>query len=135
MPSNRRTCLATVLVALVSLLFMQLAVAAYACPAAGTKAAAVAATAAMADSSMPCAKSMASGLDDAQPNLCQAHCQAGQQSADKHEPPLPLSLGALPADFTMPAQLRRVSGASLQVPHLMRTTAPPAAIRHCCFRL
>ena len=135
MPSNRRTCLATVLVALVSLLFMQLAVAAYACPAVGTKAATLAATAAMADASMPCANSMASGLDDAQPNLCQAHCQAGQQSADKHEPPLPLSLGALPAGFAMPAQLRRLSGAALQAPHLMRTTALPAAIRHCCFRL
>lgn len=132
MPSNRRTCLATVLVALVSLLFMQLAVAAYACPAAGTKAAA---TAAMADSGLPCAQFMASGLDNAQPNLCQAHCQTGQQSADKHELPLPLSLGALPVGFAMPDPLRRLPGALLQAPHLMRTTAPPAAIRYCCFRL
>ena len=79
--SNRRTCLATVLVALVSLLFMQLAVAASACPAAGAKGAAVAASAAMTDASMPCAEPMAPVRDDAQPNLCQAHCQAGLHQA------------------------------------------------------
>ena len=144
MPLNRCARLATVLVALVSLLFMQLAVASYVCPASSATgaisakvaaAAAAAAAAAMADSGLPCAGSMVPGGDDAQPNLCQAHCQAGHQTADKHEPPLPLSLGALPAGFAMPASLKRLSGAPLQEPHLLRTTAPPVAISHCCFRL
>lgn len=132
MSSNRRTRLTTVLIALVSLLFMQLALAGYACPASGTKAPGAAA---MADSSMPCAGSMQSELDDAQPGLCTAHCQADPQTADRPEQPLPLALGALPAGFAMPARVTRLSSAPCQTPHLMRTTAPPVAISHCCFRL
>ena len=132
MPSNRRTRLTTVLFALISLLFMQLAVAGYVCPASGAK---VAWRAAVLDSNMPCAESMVLNLDDAQPNLCKAHCQAGQQTADRYELPSPVALGAVPADFAMPARVTLVSGAPLQAPHLMRTTAPPVAISNCCFRL
>lgn len=132
MTRNCRTRLITVLFALVSLLFMQLAVASYACPGVGSK---VAEVAAMAEAGMPCAESMPLNMDDEQPNLCQAHCQAGQQSADKHELPSPVALGALPADYTAPIAISVYSGASLQAPHLMRTTAPPVAVRHCCFRL
>ena len=132
MPSNRRTRLTTVLFALVSLLLMQLAVASYVCPATGAKATQ---TAAMADSNMPCAESMVLNLDDAQPNLCKAHCQTGQQTADRYELPPPVALGAVPADFSPPASVMLISGAPLQAPHLMRTTAPPVAISNCCFRL
>ena len=46
-----------------------------------------------------------------------------------------LALGALPAGFAMPARVTRLSSAPCQTPHLMRTTAPPVAISHCCFRL
>ncbi len=129
MPSNRRTRLTTALFALVSLLFMQLAVASYACPAVASK------VAAMAEAGMPCAESMKLNMDDAQPNLCQAHCQADQQTADRYELPPPVAIGTQPADFTLPAMLAVSSGAPLQAPHLMRTTAPPVAIRNCCFRL
>ena len=132
MPSNRRNRLITVLFALVSLLFMQLAVAGYMCPATEAK---VAQTAAMADLNMPCAESMVLNQDDAQPNLCKAHCQVGQQTADRYELPPPVALGVMPADFAMPARVALVSGAPLQAPHLMRTTAPPVAISNCCFRL
>ena len=132
MPLNRRTRLIAVLFALVSLLFMQLAVAGYVCPAAGTKAAQ---TAPMADSNMPCAESMLLSLDDAQPNLCKAHCQADQQTADRYELPLPVALGVVPVDFTLTASAALRSGAPLQSPHLMRTTAPPITISNCCFRL
>ena len=131
----RRDCrhrLLTVLFALVSLLFMQLAVAGYVCPGAGSK---IAETAAMAEAGMPCAESMPLQMDEEQPGLCHAHCQAGQASVDKHESPLAAPIGALPPDFTIAVIIQVFSEAPLQAPHLQRTTAPPISIRNCCFRL
>jgi hypothetical protein len=60
----------------VALLFSQIAVAAYACPAMGERAGS-ADVAAMAG--MPCAEMMAAGvpLDPEQPMLCMQHCQFG----------------------------------------------------------
>jgi hypothetical protein len=132
MTRNCRNRLTTALLALMSLLFMQLALATYVCPGSALKAAEVAA---MAEAGMPCAQSMALTMDDQQPNLCHAHCQAGQPSADKSELPSPVAIGALPADFTLQVALPAFSEAPLQAPHLQRTTAPPVAIRNCCFRL
>lgn len=129
---HRRTRLITAVFALISLLFMQLAVASYTCPGTGSK---IAEVAAMAEAGMPCAESMSVNMDDVQPNLCQAHCQAGQQSADKHELPSPVAIGALPADFSLQVAIPVFSEAPLQAPHLQRTTAPPVTIRNCCFRL
>jgi hypothetical protein len=132
MTRNRRHRLITVLFALVSLLFMQLAVAGYVCPGSESK---VAEAAAMAEAGMPCAESMPLSMDDQQPNLCHAHCQTSQQSADKHELPSPVALGALPADFSLQVAVPVFSQGPLQAPHLQRTTAPPVSIRNCCFRL
>lgn len=129
---NRRHRLITVLFALVSLLFMQLAVAGYVCPGSGSK---IAEAAAMAEAGMPCAESMPLSMDDEQPNLCQAHCQAGQQSTDRHQVPSPVAIGVLPADYSLQAAIPVFSEAPLQAPHLQRTTAPPVSIRNCCFRL
>ncbi|MDI1252475.1 hypothetical protein [Thermomonas sp.] len=129
---NRHQRLITVLFALVSLLFMQLAVAGYICPGSGSK---IAEAAAMAEAGMSCAESMPLNMDDQQPNLCQAHCQAGHQSADKHELSSPVAISALPANFSLQIALPVFSEAPLQAPHLQRTTAPPVAIRNCCFRL
>lgn len=132
MTRNHRIRLTTALFALISLLFMQLAVAGYVCPGSGSK---IAEAAAMAEAGMPCAESMPLSMDDQQPSLCHAHCQAGQQSADKYQPPAPIALGALPADFSLQITIPVFSEAPLQAPHLQRTTAPPVAIRNCCFRL
>ena len=129
---HRRTRLITAVFALISLLFMQLAVASYACPGAGSQ---VTEVTVMAEAGMPCAESMSVNMDDVQPNLCRAHCQAGQQSADKHELPSPVAIGALPADFSLQVAIPVFSEAPLQAPHLQRTTAPPVTIRNCCFRL
>jgi hypothetical protein len=128
----RRIRLITALFALISLLFMQLALASYACPGVGSK---VSDISAMTEAGMPCEQSMTINMDEEQPNLCQAHCQAGQQTADKYEIPAPVAITALPPDFTLPVIVPVLPGAPLQAPHLMRTTAPPVAIRHCCFRL
>ncbi len=132
MTRNRRTRLMTVLFALVSLLFMQLAVAGYACPGTGSKAAEISA---MTEAGMPCAESMAMNMDDAQPNLCHAHCQVGQQSADKYQTPSPPAIDTLPADLTLQVAIPLFALEPFQPPHLQRTTAPPLAIRNCCFRL
>lgn len=122
----------TVLFALFSLLFMQLAVAGYACPGNGAKAAEISA---MTQAGMPCAESMVMNMDSAQPNLCHAHCQVGQQSADKYQTPSPPAIDTLPADLTLQIAIPLFALAPLQPPHLQRTTAPPLAIRNCCFRL
>ena len=132
---NRYHRFITVLFALMSLLFMQLAVAGYACPGKADKLARAAVVAEMATAGMPCAESMALTMDEEQPSLCQAHCKADQQSTDKYQVPGLAALDdlatALPSPRIAPVPL----GAPLQAPLLRRTTAPPLAVRHCCFRL
>lgn len=80
-------------------------------------------------------KSKSPGMDGAQPNLCQAHCQTGQQTASKYElPPLPAAAAIGPGFMhavTEPVFL----GTALQTPDLRRATAPAVAIRNCCFRI
>lgn len=130
MIQNRRNRLVTVLFALLSLLFMQLAVAGYACPNTGSK---VAQAAAMAEAGMPCAGAM--NMDDEQPNLCHAHCQADSQSADKYHLPLFVAVDALPTAPALQVARRPVVEAPPPAPHMRRTTAPALSIRNCCFRL
>ena len=135
MTRKRRHCLATVLFALASLLFMQFAVAAYACPggvATGVKAAE---TTLMAQAGMPCAESMALAMDDEQPGLCHAHCQAGQQSADKYQVPGFAAVADLGTGFPLSRVAPMPMGTTLQSPLLRRITAPPLSVRNCCFRI
>lgn len=132
MSRNRRNRLLTVLFALVSLLYMQVAVAAYACSGAGSK---TAESAAMAAADMPCADFMAMSLADAQPSLCHAHCQASSQSSQTPQLPSLVAVDALPAVPVLLVAPLFFLEAPLQPAHLQRTTAPPLAIRNCCFRL
>ena len=132
MSRNRRTRLISALFLLVNLLFMQWAVASYVCPALASKAADVVA---MAEAGMTCAESMSADRDSTQPNLCQAHCQAGQQSADRYELPAPAAVFAFLPSYRPPDILLVLSGPALQPAQLERSTAPPLAIRHCCLRL
>lgn len=128
---NRRQRIVTVLFALISLLFMQLAVAGYACPAASS----AQQTGMAANSGMPCAESMAVVLDDEQPGLCAAHCKADQQSADTNPshgltaPPL------LASDYPLLRMSLPSAVPPLDAPLLTRTSARSVAVRHCCFRL
>lgn len=131
---NRRKRFAMVLFALVNLLFMQLAMAGYACPVGVSKADADQ-TAAMAAAGMPCAETMAITMDGDQPSLCHAHCKAEQQTADKYQLPGLASLADLASDFPLPRVTPAPLGALLQVPLLRRSTAPPLAVRNCCFRI
>ncbi len=129
---GRRSRLITAFFMLVSLLFTQLAVAGYVCP---SGLAPFASISAMAQAPMPCAESMAKSLDDAQPNLCQAHCQAGQQTADTYELPTLPGLAMVSTALFLPDTTQVSLGEPLQLPHLKRTTAPPLSIRHCCLRI
>jgi hypothetical protein len=112
------------LIALVSLLFMQLAVAASACP--------------MQTQEKPMAMAMADcHMERMSPSLCQAHAEAGKQSLDKA--PTPSVQPFVPA-----AVLVEVAGLDLLTPPSRGIFAssvpssgasPPIAILHCCFRI
>jgi hypothetical protein len=134
MLSRRRFRWVTALLAVISLLFMQLAVAAYACPAValGTG---QNPTLQMDSGAAPCASHMRHMADEQPPGLCFAHCHANPQSLDKHEIPQPVAMGALPVNFTVVQAAPTPVAPPLQAPHLLRTGAPPLAIQHCCFRI
>jgi hypothetical protein len=127
MPLSRRHRTLAALVAAFGLLLAQLAVAAYACP--GEQAMAMAAM----DADAPCC---GEAVADPEPALCAAHCQQGDRSLDKPATP------TMPA-MAMPAMLRITpatgppdAGPSGDQPSLLaRPTAPPLAVRHCCFRI
>jgi hypothetical protein len=75
-------------------------------------------------------------MDPAQPNLCAAHCQSGQQNAaGKPAPEVPITM---PVSLYPQAPLALPSGA------LLVSTArdgpppmadPPHALLHCCYRI
>lgn len=117
-----------------SLLFLQLASAAYACamPAAG------AGGSSMAD--MPCAEAMARGdmsmLDPEQPGLCLEHCKGGSPTIEPGTV-AGIALPALVALFVVaPIEATDRAGAR-QAQWRRRASAPPPphAILHCCFRI
>lgn len=128
----RRHRLVTVLLALVSLLFMQLAVAGYACPVddAGQPRAA-----AMNVAGMPCADEMSSAMDSEQPGLCHAHCQSTQQTVDKVQPPAPVAAMATGFAYTIEPAQPALPRRAVPFPSLLRATEPALAVRNCCFRL
>jgi hypothetical protein len=136
MTLTRRLRFLTALIALVGLLFAQLAVAGYSCPAhqAGITSAPAAASANSDDQRMPgCGQ-----MDKELPSLCHAHAQVGNQSLDKPELPSlpPFSAAALTLVVTHIAMPDfSVDHFPQSSPLLARITAPPLSIRHCCFRI
>lgn len=129
---RRRHRLVTVLFALVSLLFMQLAVAGYACPVdAAGEPRAVAVTVA----GMPCADQMSSVMDSEQPGLCHAHCQSAQQTVDKPQSATPVVAMAASVSYTIEPAPLALPRRAAPAPLLLRPTEPPLAVRNCCFRL
>ena len=132
MKPSRTTRLVAALIAAISLLFTQLALASYVCPGMTMPAAM---TTAVEDDMQD--MSGCTGMDMQQPALCHAHDHVGQQSLDKPDVPqvAPFAVAGLtllvpPLDTVTPTTAPP-SNATL----LTRTTAPPLAIRHCCFRI
>lgn len=119
------------IIMLFSLLFAQLAVSAYACPLLDKEQTMVGGGMA----NMPGCTGM--GMDKSSPALCTAHCDTGHQSASTSgapnvQPFVPCSLEVVLAPFER-YSLSLVS--SLESVPLTRSTAPPLAIQHCCFRI
>lgn len=124
------------LITLFSVLFMQFAVASYACPTWKFGQAEQAAAMPMAVSMEMSDMSGCGGIDRENPNLCHAESHQLSQSLDKPELPhvqsfVPIRLIAA----VMPANLIGPADPSRSTPDIQaRTTAPPVAIRNCCFR-
>lgn len=135
--SHRRLRVRLIGMLSIVLLFSQLAVAVYACPAMSGKAAAGATDMA----GMPCAQMMAAGaaLDAEQPTLCMQHCQFGSVShMVDHMPAVFLSATALPPTLTVPAdEDRGADHRSWAENERLRDRPPPLShsIAHCCYRI
>jgi hypothetical protein len=126
---------------IVSLLFLQLATAAYACAMHSTPPADsnMAASAPMAG--MPCAEVMAGGdratMDSAQPGLCHEHCKGGEQTIEPAAT-VALTAPAMVVLFVITAPAAPAGEAGVwQLGQVERDSAPPPphAILHCCFRI
>lgn len=130
----RSSRLVAAIIALISMLFMQLAVAGYVCPQpeviGGHGSASVAEH--VAEAGSDCL-----GLDTEQANLCQAEATFGNQSVDNGSglsvPPFAAAAAMLVVHelTTEPAYVER----NVSAPLLARVTAPPVSIRNCCFRI
>ena len=121
-----------------ALLFAQMALAAYACPAGSDGAQGPASAMA----GMPCAEMMAAGfqLDPEQPALCMQHCQFGAVSSSAvGDVPLAVApVTALPAVFIVALDDRLDRAlSSWAEDERARDRPPPLAhsIAHCCFRI
>lgn len=133
---SRSSRFATALVALVCVLFAQLAVAAYVCPGmqiAEWEGMAGEMVADAGEHKMPDCESM----DTEQPVLCHAHLQVGDQSLDKPGTPnLPAAMAASLVLTLVSMDTAYLPAAShADAPWLRRSSDPPLSIQHCCFRI
>ena len=114
----------------VALLYAQAAVAMHACAAMPMNAPGVDSEAQTANGTAPC-----DGGKIDEPALCFHHCQDARQAVDHNQPPAPGFVATLIYHFE-----RLQDGASFfsagRSPNelLTRVTAPPVAVRNCCFR-
>jgi hypothetical protein len=135
MKLTRKIRLTTALIALISVLFTQFAVAAYVCP--GMTSSShhsltdrPATSDAMPVSMSNCCPEMKQSV------LCHAHCQDDKQSINKTEVPTIAPLLAL--GFVLVLMTVLIAQQPLVTylsPHLKRPTAPPLSILNCCFRI
>ena len=112
-------------IGMTALVFAQLAIAAYACPAMAQtiEAAQQAAT-------PPC-----QDMDMDQPALCQAHCHDSEQNVN-------VVLAALAVPGFVPGLIVMIDSVAQILlparpasPSLLHSTSPPLSIRNCCFRI
>ena len=118
-------------------LFAQVAIAAYACPALTSADAAEVQDMA----GMPCAEMMAAGatLDPEQPGLCMQHCQFGSTSqVVDHVSPVFVPVTTLPPVLTVSVdEGRQTARSSWAHDERQRDRPPPLAhsVAHCCYRI
>lgn len=132
MKPSRTTRIVAVIFAVISLLFTQLALAAYRCPGAAIP------EMAMASGNMQ-AMPGCDRMDMEQPTLCYAHAhdQLHHQSLDKPDLPQVSSFIAVaPVLFLVVLDaIEPAPATSTVMSFLTRTTAPPLTIQNCCFRI
>lgn len=134
MKLSRPSRFVAALIALISVLFMQFAVASYACPGMGMgQSESVAVAASMDDQSM----SACEGMDMAQPSLCHAYGQSDNLSLDKPQVPnvAPFMPIALMLAWSSVDIARTPTAAPPEPVSLGYASAPPLSIRNCCFRI
>ena len=131
--------LLTAIVAIFSMLFMQLAVASYACPGTSFGSQNTFTSADTMAGDMPDDMANCDGMDPAQSTLCHtyAHGEPIKQSLDKT--PVPDVPSFVPVVLVLDLRLfDAISLPALQTYPpiaLTRTSSPPIAIRNCCFRI
>ncbi len=116
-------------IAIIALLFAQLAGSAYACP--------------MLNSSVTAQMQMANyadltcdDMDMAQPAMCKHHCEDNQQ-INNDSPLDPSALAFIPAFVvTLTVSVTTTFETTIvAAPSLHHATSPPLSIRNCCFRI
>ena len=132
---RRRTRLIAVCISIATMLFMQLAVAAYTCP--GLNIGQTNEHVALSNDAGSSVMPGCDGMDMEQPNLCHAYAQVGNQSLDK--PELPQVQPWMPNGLVLTWQfvetaIRRLNE-KVDSRALTRITSPPLSIRNCCFRI
>ena len=136
MKPSRSTRFVAAVIAVISLLFTQLALASYVCPGTTMPERMTMAAADDGMAGMDHCSSMEK-VDKAQPSLCHAHNHSSPQSLNK--PDLPTVLPYLLIGPALSVVLLNDGEAPPDVfaaiPSLSRATAPALAIRHCCFRI
>jgi hypothetical protein len=140
-----------------TMLFAQMAVAAYACPGLSSaleqarQGPAVAATmglgmasaddramvpgdATAAPEAMDC-EHMGAAIDKASPNLCAQHCQQGHQSDQASTVAVPLVVLTSLYTLASPSETALVPHSPTAQPGAFAAVSPPHSILHCCFRV
>lgn len=135
MKLSRQCRVITALIALIGVLFTQLAVAAYVCP--NFQITDTNAVHAMSGPSKSHHMPGCGMTDMVYPSLCHAHAHPGAQSLDVPQLPhvspfMTLTLQAIVVDDS---ELQQAIAASIPPLILARSTAPPLSIQHCCFRI
>ncbi len=135
MKTSRPSRIVAAIVAIFSMLFMQLAVASYACPGMSMGSPSLGAGANAVAQDMPNCE----GMDPEQQTLCHlyANGEPSAQSLGKTPVPdmQPVALAIWIADLP-PVENAFAPELRPYLPiALTRTTAPPIAIRNCCFRI
>lgn len=130
MNRTRRLRVLTALVALVSMLFTQIALASYSCPELGRALAQAAAQAQVMH------KSCCPQHDVNNPGLCHAHGQVGSQSAEvSAQPPVMPFIPATLVQSIAPIDVAPLEPRAAPLAFLLAPgAAPPISIRHCCLR-
>lgn len=133
MKPSRPTRFVAAVIAVISLLFTQLALASYVCPGT-TKPARMAMAAA---SNGMAGMDHCTGMDKVQPTLCHAHTHSDPQSLNKPDLPSVLPFLVIGPALSVILLDDGVAPASVvtAIPSLSHATEPTMAIRHCCFRI